>query len=244
MSTNEKEEIVPKTTIRVYGGKKETVGESVNQTLGLRDDQYYSTWISLGVMKRFAFLFEGGVESAGSIGGLVLMFIVLVITLLFFALWQFVVFFLVIAVLTLLSGGAAAKFLRATYITTPLDNIDVVKIQEFVKIQVREGHFVRVDEDPRIEGKDDTIHRISQATKIFKNGIQFSLVVATIFLIVQVLYWFMNHHWITGSHPITGESEILILVAFGIFFLAGVLAMDLGVLLRRRIANSLQRPLE
>lgn len=75
--------------------------------------------MNVGALKRLTFLFEGGVESAGGLIGLVIMFILLGVVLIAFAIWQIVIFFIVIAALTLFSGGAALKYLKCTYLTVP-----------------------------------------------------------------------------------------------------------------------------
>jgi hypothetical protein len=232
---------IPKTSITIYGGKKEVVSRSIADILNLSDDDYYSTWISLGVMRRLGFLFEGGVESAGSMGGLVVMFIVLVAALALFALWQIAIVFIVIAVLTLLSGGAAFKFLRATFITKPLSEMDLSNVEDFVRIQITQGRFVRLE----VKEASDSLSKIAQessaATLLFRRGIQFSLLIATVFLVLEVLYWYMTGHWLSGLNPVTGPTETILLVYFGFLFLCAVLLMDIGVLLRYRIARGLSK---
>ena len=232
---------IPKTSITIYGGKKEDVGRTIAETLNLSDDDYYSTWISFGVMKRLGFLFEGGVESAGSIGGLIVMFIVLVAALALFALWQIAVVFIVIAVLTLLSGGAAFKFLRATFITKPLSDMNLSKIDEFVRIQISEGRFVRLEGKRALDNLSRVTQDSSRATLLFRAGIQFSLLVATLFLILEVFYWFMADHWLSGLDPVTGPAETILLIDFGFLFLCAVTLMDLGVLMRYRVARGLAK---
>ncbi|MCK4566897.1 MAG: hypothetical protein KAU48_06270, partial [Candidatus Thorarchaeota archaeon] len=111
---------VPLTSITIYGGKKDDVGESAKNILGISDRDYYGTWISMGIMQRLGFLFDGGLESAGGLGEIVCMFALLIAILALFALWSVAIVFVVIAVLTLLSGGAAYKFIRAVYITAPI----------------------------------------------------------------------------------------------------------------------------
>jgi len=235
---------IPKTSITIYGGKKEDVGRSITDTLGLSDDDYYSTWISLGIMKRLGFLFEGGVESAGSISGLIIMFIVLIAALSLFVLWQIAVVFIVIVVLTVLSGGTAIKFLRATYITEPLSEMESSKVEQFVMTQVSQGHFVRLEGTKASDGMSRTTQEVSTATLIFRRGIQFSLFVATLFLILEVAYMLIVGHWLSGLNAVTGSREIILLISFGFFFLCGVILMDLGVFLRSRVAKSLSKTTE
>ena len=88
---------VPETFITIYGGKKEEVGESAKNILGISDSDYYGTWISMGIMQRLGFLFEGGVESAGGMGEIVCMFAVLIAVLALFAFWSVANVLIVIA---------------------------------------------------------------------------------------------------------------------------------------------------
>ena len=237
--TSKKTDFLP-TSITIYGGKKNEVGASAKTHLGISDDDYYSTWLNLGVMRRLGFLFEGGVESAGGLAEIICVFGVLIIILAMFTLWNIAVVFLVVLVLTVLSGGAAIKFMRAVYITAPLDNLDANQINEFITEQVASGHFVRIEDTHASKDMSDLIQRTSTATLVFKTGIQFALLVATVFLIIQVIYYFMMNHWISGLNEATKILEIQILIIFGLFFLVGVVLMDIGVLLRRRVAKSLK----
>ena len=54
-----------------------------------------------------------------------------------------------------------------------------------------------------------------------------------------MIYYLLNQHWLSGLNPATADFEILVLTGFGILFLVGVVLMDIGVLLRRRLAKSL-----
>ena len=216
----------PKTSITIYGGKKDEVGSSAKRLLGISDDDYYGTWLNLGILRRLGFLFEGGVESAGGLGEIICVLGVVIIVLAMFTLWNIAVVFLVVLVLTILSGGAAVKFIRAVYITAPLNALDKNQINEFVAEQVALGRFVRIEE--------------TKASLVFRTGIQFALLVATVFLIVQVIYYFVMNHWISGLNEATQVLEIQVLTYFGLLFLVGVILMDVGVLLRSRAARSLK----
>jgi hypothetical protein len=241
MSTQDetsKSDDFPITSITVYGGKGKEVGEEAKTILGISDDEYYGTWLSMGIMRRLGFLFEGGVESAGGMGEIVCMFAVLIAVLAMFAFWSVAVVFIVVIVLTLLSGGAAYKFLRAVYITAPLSNLESSKIDEFVVDQLTKGRFVKVEKSESLEMSEVT-RRSSSAATDFRWGIQFSLFIATIFLITEVIYYLMNQHWLSGLNAATADFEILVLTIFGILFLVGIVLMDIGVLLRRRLAQSL-----
>ncbi len=229
---------VPQTSITIYGGKKDEVGESAKNILEISDRDYYGTWISMGIMQRLGFLFEGGVESAGGMAELVCMFAVLIAILALFALWSVAIVFLVIAVLTLLSGGAAYKFIRVVYITAPISNMESSKIDEFVVTQLTLGRFVRIEDSDASKTMSAVTKKASTATLTFKRGIQFALLIATIFLITEVIYFFMMGHWLSGLNVATAEFEIQVLTCYGILFLVGVILTDIGVLLRRRIAKS------
>ena len=232
---------IPKTSITIYGGKKTEVGEAAKKTLGILEEDFYSTWISLGIMRRLGFLFEGGVESAGGAGGLVLMFIVLIAALALFAFWQVLIVFVVIAVLALLSGGAALKFLRATYITKPLSEIDSAKLEQFVHAQASEGHFVKVEGARHASNMSQVTMRISNAALTFRTGIQFSILVASVFLILEIVYVLVVGHWLSGLSPVTGQMEAGVLICFGLLFAGGVVMMDIGVLLRNRLKSELSQ---
>lgn len=231
---------VPETSITIYGGKTEEVGESAMNILGISDDDHYGTWISMGIMQRLGFLMDGGVESAGGMGEIVCMFAVLIAVLALFAFWSVAIVFIVIAVLTLLSGGAAYKFLRAVYITAPISNMESSKIDEFVATQLTQGRFVRIEDSDTSKTMSAVTQKASSATLIFKRGIQFALLIATIFLITEVTYFFMMGHWLSGLNVATETLEITVLTMFGLLFLVGIILMDTGVLLRSRIAKSVE----
>lgn len=243
MSTQDetsKSDNFPETSITIYGGKKGDVGDDATSILGVADDEYYGTWLSMGIMQRLGFLFDGGVESAGGLGEIICVFALLIIILAMFAFWNIAIVFIVVIVLTILSGGAAYKFIRAVYITAPLSNMDSSKIDEFVKKQLSLGRFVKVEGHSSSPDMSEITKRSSTAANDFRRGIQFSLFIATIFLITEVLYYLMNQHWLSGLNAATADFEILVLSIFGILFLVGVVLMDIGVLLRRRLANSLE----
>lgn len=231
---------VLQTSITIYGGKKEEVGESAKNILGISDSDYYGTWISMGIMQRLGFLFEGGVESAGGIAEIVCMFAVLIAVLALFAFWSVAIVFVVIAVLSLLSGGAAYKFIRAVYITAPITNMESSKIDEFVANQLTQGRFVRIEDSDTSKAMSIVTQKASMATLTFKRGIQFALLIATIFLITEVAYFFMMGHWLSGFNVATETLEIMVLTIFGVLFLFGIMLTDIGVLLRRRAANSIE----
>jgi len=224
-------------SITIYGGKKDDVGNDAKNILGITEKEYYGTWLSMGIMQRFGFLFNGGVESAGGLGEIVCVFAIIIAVLAMFAFWSVAVVFITVIVLTLLSGGAAYKFIRAVYITAPLSNMEPSKIDEFVAKQLVQGRFVKIESTAEMNA---TTRSASKASRVFRNGIQFALFIATIFLITEVIYYIMNQHWLSGLNATTADMEIIILTIFGILFLVGVTVMDIGVLLRRSAAKSIE----
>jgi len=242
MSTQDeasKTDDIPETSITIYGGKTDAVGADAKSILGIADDEYYGTWLSMGIMRRLGFLFEGGVESAGGLAEILCMFAVLIIVLAMFALWSVAVVFVVVLVLTILSGGAGYKFLRSVYITAPLSKLEPSKVDEFVVDQLGKGRFVRVEGVGAADKMAETTQKSSTALAYFRRGIQFALLIATIFLLTEVVYYLMNQHWLSGLNPATAEFEMTVLIAFGLLFLIGIVVMDTGVILRRSLAKKL-----
>ncbi|MHA1137480.1 MAG: hypothetical protein ACTSSE_13425 [Candidatus Thorarchaeota archaeon] len=239
MSTQDetsKSDGIPETSITIYGGKMDVVGEDAKSILGIAEDDYYGTWLSMGIMRRLGYFFEGGVESAGGMGEIVCVFAIIVIVLAMFAFWSVAVVFIAVIVLTLLSGGAAYKFIRAVYITAPISSMETSKIDEFVAKQLTHGRFVKIE----LKAEMSAITKgASTASNAFRRGIQFALFIATIFLITEVIYYLMNQHWLSGLNVATADFEIRVLTIFGLLFLVGVVVMDVGVLLRRRVAKSI-----
>jgi hypothetical protein len=231
---------IPVTSITIYGGKADAVGTDAKSILGIVDNEYYGTWLSMGIMQRLGFLFEGGVESAGGLAEILCMFAVLIMVLAVFAFWSVAVVFIVILVLTILSGGAGYKFLRAVYITAPLSKLETTKVDEFVIDQVRKGRFVRVEGIGEAEKMAESTHKSSTALSYFRRGIQFALFIATIFLISEVVYYLMNQHWLSGLNAATATFEITVLIIFGLLFLIGIVVMDIGVLLRRDLSKKVE----
>ena len=231
----------PTMVISVYGGKRDDVKESIERNLELTDESFYQTWLSINVMRQLGFLFEGGVESSGGLLEMIVMFVLVAIILAAFAFWQVVVFVIVILVLALFSGGASFKFIRGTFIEADHTKIDLSKLDNFVKEQIKEGRFVKVESVAAEASLSDFTKRASTATRVFRNGIKISLVISTIFLIVEVVYRIFMNHWLTGLDPVTGPQEIWVLIGFGLVFLIGIIAMDVGVLMRRSLSKSLKQ---
>ena len=66
------------------------------------------------------------------------------------------------------------------------------------------------------------------------------MIVATLILIIEVVYYFLTNHWLSGLNSVTGDMEIIVLYCFGLAFLLGILIMNMGVLMRRSLSKSLQ----
>ncbi len=239
-NTND-ESFEPTMTISIYGGKKSEVKESIERNLELADEGVYQTWLSINVMKQLSFLFSGGVESSGGIIEMIIMFVFVALILAVFAFWQIVIFMIVILVLALFSGGAALKFVRGTFIDADHTKIDLTKLDNFVKEQILAGRFVKVEsiavEDQLLKSTKDA----SSATTVFRRGIKLAMIVATLLLVVEVAYYFLVGHWLSGLDLVTGPQEIIVLYSFGFAFLLGILIMDIGVLMRRSLSKSLQQ---
>lgn len=231
----------PTIEISVYGGKRDEVKESIEKNLELTDESFYQTWLSINVMKQLGFIFEGGVESSGGIIEMIIMFVFVALILAAFAFWQVVVFIAVILVLAIFSGGASFKFIRGTFIEADYTKMDLNKLDNFVKEQIQKGRFVKVKSKAAEANLSDFTKKSTTATKVFRNGIKISLVISTIFLIVEVVYRLWAGHWLSGLDPITGTQEIWVLVGFGLVFLIGIIAMDIGVLMRRSLSKSLDK---
>ena len=224
------ERFQPDLFVTVYGGKKDDVTRAFMGRSDEGSSHVYRTWVNLAVLKRFGNLFGGSVESAGGATDLLFLIIVSAIILGFYVFWQIVVFFLAILVLALFSGGAALKFVRGTFIEALGEKVDSKKLDDFLKGQIAGGRFVEVRSGANYPAESFT-RRASRATSIFKMGIYIALAVATVFLVVEVIYFLLNHLWLT---------DLLSLVAFGLAFLLGAIVMDTGVILRWRLAKSLR----
>ena len=239
MSTSN-DEFEPTMIISIYGGKRSAVQESIERNLELKDDEFYQTWLSINVMKQLGFMFGGGVESSGGIIEMIIMFVFVALVLAAFAFWQVVIFMLVLLVLALFSGGAAFKFVRGTFIEADHTKIDLMKLDSFVKEQILAGSFVKVESAPVKDQLAETTRNASHATNVFRRGIFLSMIVATLILIIEVVYYFLTNHWLSGLNSVTGDMEIIVLYCFGLAFLLGILIMNMGVLMRRSLSKSLQ----
>ncbi|MFW9809258.1 MAG: hypothetical protein ACFFE6_07750 [Candidatus Thorarchaeota archaeon] len=239
MSTSN-ENFEPTMKIAVFGGKRGEVKESIERNLELTDESFYQTWLSINVMKKLGFMFEGGVESSGGIIEMLVMFAFVVLILALFAFWQVVVFVIVILVLALFSGGAAFKFVKGTFIEADHTKIDLHKLDNFVKEQIQKGNFVKVESLPAEDKLTETTKDATHATTVFRRGINLSMLVATLFLITEILYYFVMGYWLSGLNSLTADIEIIVLYCFGLAFLLGIMIMNFGVLMRRSLKKSFQ----
>ena len=130
--------------------------------------------------------------------------------------------------------------MRAVYITAPITNMESSKIDEFVATQLTQGRFVLIEDSEASKTMSAVTQKASSATLTFRRGIQFALLIATIFLITEVTYFFMMGHWLSGLNVATYTLEITVLTMFGLGFLVGIILMDIGVLLRSRVAKSIE----
>ncbi|MCK4568503.1 MAG: hypothetical protein KAU48_14445, partial [Candidatus Thorarchaeota archaeon] len=102
------------------------------------------------------------------------------------------------------------------------------------------GRFVRIEDSDASKKMSAVTQKASTATLTFKRGIQFALLIATIFLITEVIYFFQMGHWLSGLNVATATFESQMLTLFGLLFLFGVVLTDIGVLLRSRVAKSIE----
>lgn len=228
----------PDLRVTVYGGNREEVKQSIETQLG-PDTRYYQTWITLSILKRFGFVFEGGVESSGSLEGVICMFVLVIAMFAVFFFWQFIVFFIVIGVLAIFSGGAALRFLRGTFIESQSEKMDFSKLESFAREQVEAGRFIKVDCDAEDAEIGPIAVKASSTTQIFEVGIWLSLGIATLFLVFEIAYWVIYRNWIGELNPESFEQEISLLVLFGLAFLLGIIIMDLGVYKRSQLETEL-----
>jgi hypothetical protein len=221
----------PLLRVSVYGGKKKEVFESIERHLGVSEEtELYHTWVNVSAMKRLAFLFEGGVESAGGIIEIVCMFAVLVLLLALFAFWQLVVFFAVLVVMALFSGGVALKYLRGTFFSALLDGVNLDAVEQLTKEQVTAGRFVSVVIDNAEKNIGPISSSASKATRLFKTGIHIALLTATLFLVLEVAFRFLTEQW---------TFDAMVLLIFGWAFFFGIALMDGGIVLRYQLSKKL-----
>ena len=213
--------------ITVYGEKKEEVMDSLASHLGEDETHSYHTWVNVSALRRIGFLFEGGVESAGGIFDLLCLFTIVAAIVMVALFWNLVIYVAVILVLGLFSGGAAFKFLKGSFIEADSTKIPSDKLEAFVIDQVAGGAFVGVKAPDGYELKEAT-RQSKSATRVFKAGIYFALLIATLFMIFEIAWYLLYMTWMT---------DLWALALFGSGFLVGIAIMDLGVLLRRQLGK-------
>jgi hypothetical protein len=147
-----------------------------------------------------------------------------------FAFYHLVIFFIVFAVLAILSGGVALKYLRGTFIEGDESEADIKALVPFVREQILSGNFVEVKTKTH-EIEQPIIRRANRDTTLFKRGIHLTLIVSTLFFVIEVIYRLFFAEWLTN---------IEVLAVFGLIFLGGVLIMNSGAFLRRRFENALE----
>ncbi|MHA2423619.1 MAG: hypothetical protein ACXAEF_02455 [Candidatus Thorarchaeota archaeon] len=213
--------------ISVYGEKQEEVQDSLMSHLGEDETHLYHTWVNVSALRRLGFLFEGGVESAGGIFDILCMLTILAALVAVVVFWNLIIYVIVILVLGIFSGGAAFKFLKGTFIEAVSEKIPSDKLEAFVTDQVSGGAFVMANVPEGYEMGPNTTQS-KTATKVFRAGIYFALFIATVFMIFEVVWYFLYTTWMT---------ELWALALFGSGFLVGIAIMDLGVLLRRQLSK-------
>ncbi len=234
MATDPEYENLPENPFRVsvYGGKRDDVFESIERNLGTSDDTVmYHTWVNVGAMKRLQFLFIGGVEGAMGIFDVIAMFVILCLILVLFAFWQVTIYLIVIAILALLSGGAALKSVRGTFMAADPKNVNYEGIESFVMENLSKGYFVKIDPGATSRDLDNLTKSSTRATRIFQIGIYQSLVIATLILVIELAYRYIVGEWLL---------DLIILSIFGLGFLIGTITLDLGVYLRYKLAKKVR----
>ncbi len=215
----------------VHGGNKQSVREKITTHLNVSDDaEFYQTWTNVAMLRRLRFLFSGGVESAMGLFEVVCMFAVLVLTLILFFFWQTIVFAIVLLVLAVFSGGAALKYVKGTYLGTNASDVDFDSLEQLTIELTQLGGFVYVNTDASDSELGPVTRTASRNAKLFRSGISLALLIATVFLIYEVVYRILLHVW---------STDILILAIFGLLFLASIVVMDMGVILNHRLKKSI-----
>lgn len=218
--------------IAIYGGRLSEVEESVKAHLVTSNEtEIYHTWVNVAAMKRLGFLFSGGVESAGGVVEIIWMFAVMLAILALFFIWNLLVFVVVILVLAVFSGGAALKYLRGTFVSLPLEKAGADRLDAFTTDQLVRGHFVSVKSKKKELSLGQACASSNRATTVFKAGIHLSLAIATLLIIVELLYRFVTAIWVT---------DLLVLAFFGLAFLIGIVFMDAGTIMRYRLAKRIK----
>ncbi len=221
--------------LAVYGRGKDEITGSIEKHFGMPLSlQADHTWVGVKDAKKAMKVTSKGMsESFAAVIDILCIIIMLaaVVLIALFILVEGILFIIVIAVLTIFSGGAALKYTRVTYISANMYEIGIEEVEAFFKAQTLEGRFVRAKAtDPELKFKPIT-SKATRASQLFRIGIMASLVVATIFLILEAAYRIIYGNWYT---------EIIVLAEFGLAFLAGIILTDIGALLRRRLQSGIE----
>ncbi|MGY5875789.1 MAG: hypothetical protein RTU30_08585 [Candidatus Thorarchaeota archaeon] len=221
--------------IAIYGRGKDDVNESIEKHFGVSlSSEAAHTWVGISQAKHTMRVTKKGILDTTYMAANVECVIVMIIVgfiLSLLLLFQMIMFMIVLSVLGLFSGGAALKYSRVTYITALASEADPDSIEVFTKHQILNGRFVRVKpEDPGLELKSIT-KSANTATQLFRVGIVFSIVVATLFLFVEVGYRVLYGVWLT---------DLIALLEFGIAFLLGIIMTDVGALKRRGLRKGIE----
>ena len=119
---------------------------------------------------------------------------------------------------------------NGTFLSVPLDGVDLDAVEQLTREQVIAGRFVNV----AIDDAEKTIGPIasssSKATRLFKTGIHIALITATLFLVLEVAFRFLTDGW---------AFDATILLIFGWAFFFGIVLMDGGVVLRYQLGKKL-----
>lgn len=223
--------------VAIYGGGKGKIIDSIQTHFGVElSSEADHTWVAPGAAKRAMRVTTSGVSEIGyadASGECTILAIIVSFFLLLIVLWQLIMFLIVILVLAIFSGGAALKYARATYMTAYADEIDSSCLESFTKDQIVSGRFVMASADSPSFILGPITKSSSKATRLFRYGIVWSVLIASAFLVFEVVYWFLYRSWLTDlMNPI--------IIGLGAAFLLGIILTDLGVLLRRRLRGGIE----
>jgi hypothetical protein len=221
--------------VAIYGGGKGDIPESIETHFGIElTKEAERRWVGPHAAKRVMGVTTRGVSEIGyadASGECALLSIIVAFFLFLIVLWQLVMFLIVIVVLGIFSGGAALKYTRATYMTTDSASIESSQLEAFTKDMIDSGRFVMVSLEEPGFALGPVAKASTRATGLFRYGIVFSILIASLFLVTEVVYRFLYGVWLV---------DLLILAGFGIAFLLGIIATDAGVILRRRLRGDIK----
>ena len=217
--------------VQVIGGPKDRVVEAFRQQLSPQEEpRVYRTWFNIRLLSRLENLFKDGIESAGGLFEIICVFFVAMMIIGFVLLSQLIIFSIVVVVMAIFSGGASLKFFRTTFVETPITNIDTNGLENFTAMLVKQGSLVSIETNEPSVNMGNLITRSNKATKSFLYGINIAQFTAMVFILAEVIYYILFRTWL---------ADIPILAIFGIVFLLGIIVMDVGVVLRHRLAKTL-----